>query len=78
MTWPGVGRLLRERPCSASLLLKELQYAVQTPASTLPNALARGGVLNRLPKPFRLCVALGAGAENEKSLMYVICCVLVR
>lgn len=76
MTWPGVGRLLRERPCSASLLRKELQYVVQTPATTLPNALA--GFLNRFPKPFRLCVALGAGVENEKSLMYVICCVLVR
>ena len=40
MTWPGVGRLLRERPCSASLLRKELQYVVQTPESTLPNTLA--------------------------------------
>ena len=67
---------MRERPCSASLLLKELQYVVQTPASTLSNALA--GLLNRFPKPFRLCVVLGAGVENEKSLMYVICCVLVR
>ncbi len=76
MTWPGVGRLLRERPCSASLLRKELQYVVQTPENTLPNALV--GFLNRFPKPFRLCVALGAGVENEKSLMYVICCVLVR
>lgn len=68
--------MLRERPCSASLLRKELQYVVQTPATTLPNALA--GLLNRFPKPFRLCVVLGAGVENEKSLMYVICCVLVR
>ena len=68
--------MLRERPCSASLLRKELQHVVQTSATTLPNALA--GLLNRLPKPFRLCVALGAGVENEKSLMYVICCVLVR
>lgn len=68
--------MLRERPCSASLLRKELQHVVQTPATTLPNALA--GLLNRFPKPFRLCVALGAGVENEKSLTYVICCVLVR
>lgn len=68
--------MLRERPCSASLLRKELQHVVQTPATTLPNALA--GLLNRFPKPFRLCVTLGAGVENEKSLMYVICCVLVR
>lgn len=68
--------MLCERPCSASLLRKELQHVVQTPATTLPNALA--GLLNRFPKPFRLCVALGAGVENEKSLMYVICCVLVR
>ena len=68
--------MLCERPCSASLLRKELQHVVQTPATTLPNALA--GLLNRFPKPFRLCVALGAGVENEQSLMYVICCVLVR
>ena len=68
--------MLRERPCSASLLRKELQYVVQTPASTLSNTLA--GASDRFPKPFRLCVALGAGVENEKSLMYVICCVLVR
>lgn len=68
--------MLCERPCSASLLRKELQHVVQTPATTLPNALA--GFLNRFPKPFRLCVALGAGVENEKSLMYVICCVPVR
>ena len=68
--------MLCERPCSASLLRKELQHVVQTSATTLPNALA--GLLNRFPKPFRLCVALGAGVENEKSLMYVICCVLVR
>ena len=68
--------MLCERPCSASLLRKELQHVVQTPATTVPNALA--GLLNRFPKPFRICVALGAGVENEKSLMYVICCVLVR
>ena len=68
--------MLRERPCSASLLRKELRHVVQTSATTLPNALA--GFLNRFPKPFRLCVALGAGVANEKSLMYVICCVLVR
>lgn len=68
--------MLRERPCSTSLLSKELRYVVQTPATTLPNALA--GLLNRFPKPFKLCVALGAGVANEKSLMYVICCVLVR
>lgn len=68
--------MLRERPCSASLLRKELQMWPKPPQVHCPTRLR--GFLNRFPKPFRLCVALGAGVANEKSLMYVICCVLVR